>query len=108
MPEPATFSYDEMPYTDLPFMQTHPGRLAAPAKLFGMRPPAVESCRVLELGCARGGNLIAMAVALPAARFLGVDLSARQIEQGRQTIAALGLTNIALRHADIADIDSSG
>lgn len=107
MPEPAPFSYDEMPYTDLPFMQTHPGRLAALAQLFGMRTPAVESCRVLELGCAGGGNLIPMAIALPDARLLGIDLSARQIEQGQQIIAALGLTNIELRHADIAGVDAA-
>jgi methyltransferase-like protein/SAM-dependent methyltransferase len=107
MPEPASSSYDEMPYINRPFMQTHPGRLAALAKLFGMRPPAVDSCRVLELGCASGDNLISMAVAMPDARFLGIDLSARQIEQGRQTIAALGLTNIELRHADIAAVDAS-
>jgi SAM-dependent methyltransferase len=107
MPAPAPFSYDELPYTNQPFMQTHPGRLAALAKLFGMRTPAVASCRVLELGCASGGNLISMAIALPGARFLGIDLSARQIEAGRQLIAALGLTNIELRHADIAAVDAA-
>ena len=107
MPEPAVFSYDEMPYANLPFMQTHPGRLAALAKLFGMRTPAVESCRVLELGCASGGNLIPMAMALPGARLLGIDLSTRQIAQGQQIISALGLTNIELRHADIADVDAA-
>lgn len=107
MPEPAPFSYDEMPYVDLPFMQTHPGRLAVLGNLFGMRTPAVDSCRVLELGCASGGNLIGMAVALPNARFLGIDLSSHQIEQGRQTIAALGLRNIALRHADITNVDAA-
>ena len=100
-------SYDEMPYINLPFAQTHPARLAALAALFGMRPPALESCRVLELGCASGDNLIPMALVLPGARFLGIDLSARQIERGKQTIVALGLTNIELRHADIADVDAA-
>jgi methyltransferase-like protein len=106
MPEPVPFSYDEMPYINLPFGQTHPGRLAALGQLFGMRTPAVETCRVLELGCASGDNLIPMALVLPAARFLGIDLSVRQIEQGRQTTAALGLTNIELRHADIGSVDA--
>ena len=96
-----------MPYINLPFAQTHPGRLAALAQLFGMRTPAVETCRVLELGCASGDNLIPMALVLPDARFLGIDLSARQIEQGRQTIAALHLTNIELRCADIAGVDAA-
>lgn len=107
MPEPAPFSYDEMPYISLPFPQSHPGRLATLAKLFGLRSPAVESCRVLELGCAGGGNLISMASAMPNARFLGIDLSARQIEQGRATVVELGLTNIELRQADIAGVDAA-
>ena len=107
MPGPAPFSYDEVPYIKAAFAQTHPGRLATLATLFGMRPPPLQTCRVLELGCASGDNLIPMALVLPEARFLGIDLSARQIEQGRQTIAALGLANIELRHADIADVDAA-
>ena len=107
MPEATPNSYDEMPYINLPFVQTHPARLATLATLFGMQPPAVESCRVLELGCAAGDNLIPMALVLPGARFLGIDLSVRQIERGLQTIAALGLTNIELRHADIAAVDAA-
>src|SRR5262249_10589850 len=61
---PAT-SYDEVPYESYPFSQTHPDRLATVATLFGMRPAPVDRCRVLELGCAAGGNLIPMALALP-------------------------------------------
>src|SRR4051812_30009418 len=97
--------YDELPYDCLPFAQTHPGRLASLAQLFGLQPPAVETCSVLELGCGNGNNLIPMAAALPAARFTGIDLSARQVESGRALIAAAGLTNIELRQADIASID---
>ena len=48
-----------------------------------MPPAAIASCRVLELGCAGGENLVAMALPLPGARFFGVDASARHIEQGR-------------------------
>ena len=102
--EPSLSAYDELPYDCLPFPQTHPARLHALALLFGLQPPAVETCRVLELGCANGNNLIPMAGALPGARFVGVDLSARQVENGQALIAAAGLTNIELRHADIASI----
>src|SRR4051812_23249973 len=59
-PLPGT-SYDEVPYESHPYPQTHPSRLAAVATLFGLRPPPVETARVLELGCAAGGNLIPMA-----------------------------------------------
>src|SRR5262245_50406828 len=46
------YEYDEVPYASRPFPQTHPDHLAAVATLFGMEPPPVERCRVLELGCA--------------------------------------------------------
>src|SRR5580765_254127 len=96
-----------MPYINKAFPQTHPDRLATLARLFGLQPPDIESCRVLELGCASGDNLIPMAVELPNARFVGIDLSERQIEQGRQSVAALGLANIDLHREDIANVDAS-
>ena len=105
--EPAQTSYDEMPYINKAFSQTHPDRLATLARLFGLQPPDVDTCRVLELGCASGDNLIPMALELPNARFVGIDLSARQIEQGQQTVGALGLANIELRQYNIADVDAS-
>src|SRR5262245_5129037 len=97
-------SYDEIPYEGNPLAQTHPDHLAALARLFGVSTPQVETCRVLELGCARGDNLIPMAVSLPDAQFVGIDLSRRQIEDGRGTIAALGLGNIELRQQGIQDL----
>ena len=98
-------SYDEYPYESHPYSQTHPDRLAAVATLFAMRPVSIERCRVLELGCAGGGNLIPMALTLPASRFLGIDLSARQIGDGQKLVAALGLDNVELRHASILDVN---
>jgi SAM-dependent methyltransferase len=104
-PAPPTLAaYDELPYDSQPLPQTHPSRLSTLARLFGLAPPAIETCRVLELGCANGNNLIPMAAALPGARFVGVDLSARQIADGRALIADAGLDNIELRHADIMSI----
>jgi SAM-dependent methyltransferase len=100
-------SYDEVPYDSYPFPQTHPDRLATIATLLGLQPAPVEHCRALELGCAAGGNLIPMALTLPDSTFLGIDLSARQIDDGRQTVAALGLTNIELRQLSILDVDAS-
>ena len=97
-------AYDEVPYTSRPFPQSHPQRLAALAKLFGLTPPAIENARVLELGCAAGGNLIPLAAAFPDAHFAGVDLSAVQIADGQARIARLGLKNIRLSHISIADI----
>lgn len=98
-------SYDAVPYGVATHPATHPARLATVATLFGGSPTPVTSCRVLELGCARGGNLIPMAVAYPQSTFVGVDFSRRQIEDGTATLAQLGLSNIDLRHASILDVD---
>ena len=59
---------------------------------------------MLELGCAVGGNLIPHAARFPEARFVGVDLSQRQIETGQRRIAALKLSNISLRRESLTDL----
>jgi 2-polyprenyl-3-methyl-5-hydroxy-6-metoxy-1,4-benzoquinol methylase len=100
-------AYDEVPYHSYPFPQTHPEHLAIIARLLGMEPPDIERAHVLELGCAGGGNLIPMAAALPHAKFLGIDLSARQIDEGKSLLSELGLSNIELRQASITDVDPS-
>jgi methyltransferase-like protein/Fe-S-cluster containining protein len=100
-------AYDEVPYQGRPFAFTHPDTMATVATLYGMTPPPVERCRVLELGCTDGGNLVPMALGLPQARFVGLDLSPRQVETGRQIIEQLGLKNIDLRVMDLMDVDGS-
>lgn len=97
--------YDEVPYTSHPYARTHPDRLATLARLFGLQPPSPTTARVLELGCASGGNLLPMAELLPQARFVGVDLSARQIERARELAAAAQLGNLELHAASILDVD---
>lgn len=103
----TAFSYDVVPYTSYPYARTHPDRLETVARLFGMAPAPAGACRVLELGCASGGNLVPMAAELPGSEFVGLDLGARQVEDGRATVRALGLRNVELRHADILDVDAS-
>jgi methyltransferase-like protein/cyclopropane fatty-acyl-phospholipid synthase-like methyltransferase len=100
-------SYDEVPYESHPFAQTHPSRLFTVGTLFGMRPTPVQRCRVLELGCAGGGNLIPMADMLPDAEFVGIDLSDRQIQDGQAVVKEFGLKNLTLKTASIMDVDDS-
>jgi methyltransferase-like protein/SAM-dependent methyltransferase len=104
--ETAT-SYDELPYTNFPYPQTHPDRMAAVAVLAGLEPPPVETCRVLELGSGAGGNLIPMALGLPRGSFVGVDLSRRQTADGQETVRRLGLANVELHALSITDIGAS-
>ena len=101
-PALAGNDYDLLPYPSMPITRTRPAHLAALAALFGLSAPAVGRARVLELGCAAGGNIIPLAAQYPSARFTGLDLSARHIDDGRNRIAACGLGNIGLRQADLA------
>ena len=96
-------SYDTFPYQSFSFPQSHPDRLATIGELFGMTPVPIARSRVLELGCASGGNLIPMAATLPDAQFVGIDLSPVQVREGVADIDALGLSNIRLLATDIMD-----
>ncbi|MCX6589280.1 MAG: methyltransferase domain-containing protein [Acidobacteria bacterium] len=95
-------TYDQVLYPSKAFQDTHPDRLATVATLHGLEPPTGD-CRVLEVGCGDGSNLIPLAVALPHCHFTGIDLAARPIEIGQATIARLGLANIELHAANILD-----
>ena len=105
---PAGGDFNIIPYVSRPFRQSHPARLAALAAIFGLPAPELARCRVLELGCAAGGNLIPLAARWPEARFHGIDLTERHVADGRRRIAALGLDNITIQQGDIADASLDG
>src|SRR5262245_45875319 len=104
MSDAPTTSYDIFPYGNRTFPRTHPDLLATVATLFGMAPAPPEDCRVLELCCAGGANLIFMAEALPGSHFLGIDLSARQVASGREQVRVKELANVELRRMSILDV----
>jgi 2-polyprenyl-3-methyl-5-hydroxy-6-metoxy-1,4-benzoquinol methylase/methyltransferase-like protein len=97
-------SYDAMPYASAPLIRAHPGRMAANARFYGLETPEVPTARVLEIGCASGGHIIPLAAALPRARFVGIDLSPRQIADGQARIHRLGLHNIQLDARSLDDL----
>jgi len=100
----ADDAYRPIPYLSNPMPQTHPNRLASVATLFGMAPAPVTACRVLEMGCGSGGNLIPMAYFLPGSRFTGVDLAEGAVAEGRRAIVELGLPNLDLMAMDLSAI----
>lgn len=106
-PDETPYSYDVIPYESHSYPQSHPDHLATLGSLFGLTPPLVTHCRVLELGCASGGNLIPMAYHLPESEFVGIDLSKREVEMGQKIIRDLDLKNIRIQHSNIMDIDGS-
>ncbi|MEK8016474.1 MAG: methyltransferase regulatory domain-containing protein [Candidatus Parabeggiatoa sp.] len=97
--------YDELPYTCNAMPYAQPDRLATLALLFGMTPPSVQTCRVLEIGCCDGSNIIPTAYAFPEADIWGIDLSAQDIAKGQAQIQALGLKNITLKHQNLLEVD---
>lgn len=104
MTSSAHASYDEVPYEGGVVVGSHPEHLATLGQLFGMTPAPVEGCRVLEIGCASGTNLLPMAYSLPDSQFVGIDLSERQVQMGRELLAGYGVTNVELIAADIREL----
>ncbi|MDX3986653.1 MAG: class I SAM-dependent methyltransferase [Achromobacter sp.] len=100
-------SYDETPYTSNAFPFTAPGHLHAVAHLYGVTTPLPSEARVLELGCAAGGNLLPFVLAHPKAKAVGVDLSPQQIASGQLLIDQLKIRNLELRAMSITDIDAT-
>ena len=99
--------YDAVEYPHAPITTADPDRIAVMGELFGMRPVAPSRCRMLELGCGSGGNLIPLADRHPGSTFLGVDLSPAAIAQGQRRIDALGLTNLRLEQMDVMDFPAA-
>jgi len=104
----AQIDYESLPYNSMPFPQSQPSHLAALASMHACSAPSAETARVLELGCASGGNLIPLAARFPNAVFVGVDLSERHAREGKSLVRDLGLKNITIRQGDIAALDVSG
>ena len=103
MSSDAPNPYDEVPYIGHAYNYTHPDRLSVVGALLGMKPAPVGHCRVLELGCGDGANLLPMACCLPDSRFFGIDLAAKPVAQGSVYAAELGLSNLRLQAMDIMD-----
>jgi methyltransferase-like protein/trans-aconitate methyltransferase len=100
-----TTSYNEVIYPESSFPQAHPDRLATLGLLLGMTPRPIDHCRVLELGCGTGGQVIPLALTLPGSTFVGIDAAEKQIAIGQQTITDLGLSNIELHARDFMQIE---
>src|SRR6478672_4783641 len=97
-------AYEEVLYPGGIFPQTHPDRLSTIGTLRGMRPASINCCRILELACSSGNNLIAMAANLPGSELVGVDLAKNPIAAGQAVVAGLELKNIRLHHLDVCDL----
>ena len=101
---PATLdSYDDLPYESLPLPDTHPDYLRAIARLYGVETAPASACRVLELGCAGGGNLLPLAWRFPDSQCIGVELALGHVNEAQALITELGLNNAQVLHRSITD-----
>ncbi len=106
---PTLDSYDDLPYESLPLPDTHPDYLRAIASLYGVQAAPIESCRVLELGCAGGGNILPLAWYQPGCTVVGVELAQRHVQEANALITELNLSNAQVLHRSITDpIDDLG
>ena len=103
-PDQEPSAYERVAYPGQAFGQSHPDHLAMVASLYGMKTAPVSRCRVLELGCGDGSNLVPMAYQWRDSSFVGIDRSARAIETGIGAITELGLRNVELRQLDILNV----
>ena len=103
----AADPYEAVLYPGFPFAQTHPDRLFTVATLHGLDPAPPAECRVLEIGCGDGLNLVTMATSLPGMRGVGIDRAAAPLDRGRRYARALDL-DVDLHAVDLLDAGDLG
>lgn len=100
-------AYDRVRYPASLYTQTAPAALGVIAKLFGLPFAPFETCRMLEIGCGEGVNLINLALSAPQGRFLGVDLAETAVASARAEAVACGAANVEFLAADLRDIGAA-
>ena len=100
------FVYDQVPYEGYPITASHPDRIIPVARLLGMKPAPATNCRVLELGCGDGANILPMAAVLNGSQFVGIDLAHNPIVKATGMARALGLGNIRFEQMNVMDLDA--
>ncbi|MBV1858744.1 MAG: class I SAM-dependent methyltransferase [Nannocystaceae bacterium] len=93
------------PYDDRPIPKTHVRTLEHVGRSWGLSPVNHERASVLEVGCAHGVNLMAMAARLPGATFLGVDIDPQAIALAQARAADAKLTNVRFEVGDVQTFD---
>jgi SAM-dependent methyltransferase len=93
--------YDAVPYRHGAVPDSHPARIGAIARLLGIAAAPPDRCRMLELGCGEGMNLLPLAERFPKSQFTGVDFSAKQIAVAEAARLACGIGNVRFVCGDL-------
>lgn len=96
-------AYDSVPYESHCYRKTHPSHIRVNAEIFGLKTADHKSARILEIGCAGGGNILPLALKHPDSDCVGIDISGQQIAIAQDQADKLGLKNITFKQADIAE-----
>lgn len=96
--------YDALPYESYPYLKTHPDNLYLVARLHGLNPPDFRTARVLELGCAGGGNLAPFAYLYPGSKCYGIDISEEELKHARHVKEQLKIANADFEKRNIMEI----
>lgn len=98
-------SYDKVPYLSSAHAESHPQRIAAIATLFGLNPVVPKNARILEIGSACGNNLLPIAMTLPEATCVGIELSQVQVDKAIELQTEAEIKNTTFHCLDMMDID---
>lgn len=97
-------AYDEVPYESLPIPYSAPEQLSLVSQFYGGPASKIDGCTYLEIGCGSAGNLLPLAYYRPADHFVGFDASEAAIATATQAASTLGIDNLELFEADLADV----
>jgi methyltransferase-like protein/SAM-dependent methyltransferase len=100
--------YNEQPYESYAFPNSRPSHISTVSNLIGFKSISCENARVLEIGCASGGNIIPMAAHNPNAEFIAFDITQTQIDLANQKVEELGLKNIKFLCLDLNELPDLG
>jgi methyltransferase-like protein/SAM-dependent methyltransferase len=92
-------------YDSICSLFTHPKQLAAVAIQNGHTPVDMAHARILELGCATGGNLTPIAASLPSSECIGIDPFVEQIDTARRRANNAQITNVKYLPLGVSDLD---
>ena len=95
---------DDVTYVRHFVAEQSPSRLRLAAALNGITPPSGDDFDYLELGCAHGDTLTALAAAHPRARFVGVDLLPDHVSSAKRLARDGGVENVGFLERDFATI----
>jgi len=83
---------------------SEPFHMSSVARHFGLVTPAIETARVLEIGCGSGGNILPIASLLPNAKMVGITTDPHEVVAAKAIAQKMGVRNVHFWQLDWNDI----